>query len=172
MVGDLVDVGYAELPSPLGPLWIAFAGATLLILDFADNTARVARLAAKRFPRRGLTSKPLPPSLRAPLEAYFDGAGEALRDLPCQTGGSAFQRQVWQALRAVPTGATRSYGELAVAVGRTPAASRAVGAAVGANPISIVIPCHRIVGADGRLTGYAGGLERKRWLLGHEGVRL
>ncbi len=82
-------------------------------------------------------------------------------------GGTAFQRRVWGALREIPPGRTRSYGQLAAAAGR-PRAARAAGAANGANPVSLVVPCHRVVGADGRLTGYGGGLERKRWLLAHE----
>ncbi|TMA44133.1 MAG: methylated-DNA--[protein]-cysteine S-methyltransferase, partial [Deltaproteobacteria bacterium] len=85
-------------------------------------------------------------------------------------GGTEFQRRVWGALRKVPPGRTVSYGELARAVG-APGAARAVGAANGSNPVGIVIPCHRVIGADGSLTGYAGGVERKEWLLGHEGNR-
>ena len=85
--------------------------------------------------------------------------------------GTAFQQEVWDALRAIPAGETRSYGEVAAALGR-PGASRAVGAATGRNPISIIVPCHRLVGASGAMTGYAGGVDRKRWLLDHErGVR-
>ncbi len=167
MDGRLADLGHAEVPSPLGPLWLAFAGPTLLHLDFADNAARIERLFARRFPARVLASAALPLPLGRALESYFAGEVGALRDVPCQTGGSVFQRDVWRLLRTVPAGETSTYGALAKQVQR-PGASRAVGAAVGANPISIVVPCHRIVGANGRLTGYAGGLDRKRWLLAHE----
>ncbi|TAL08984.1 MAG: methylated-DNA--[protein]-cysteine S-methyltransferase [Porticoccaceae bacterium] len=103
------------------------------------------------------------------LRAYF--AGRLTRfELPLNPAGTAFQKSVWQALLAVPHGATASYGEIAAAVGN-PRASRAVGLANGRNPIAIVVPCHRIIGRDGSLTGYGGGLDRKRWLLAHEQCR-
>jgi methylated-DNA-[protein]-cysteine S-methyltransferase len=103
------------------------------------------------------------------LEAYFEGELEAIREIPTATGGTEFQRLVWDALRAIRAGHTLSYGALAAKLGR-PLAVRAVGLANGKNPIAIVVPCHRVVGADHSLTGYAGGIERKRWLLAHEGV--
>jgi methylated-DNA-[protein]-cysteine S-methyltransferase len=93
----------------------------------------------------------------------------AINSLPVKTEGTAFQRSVWAALRTIPTGKTTTYGRLAVGVGR-PKAVRAVGMANGANPISVIVPCHRVIGADATLTGYGGGLERKGWLLRHEGV--
>ena len=86
-----------------------------------------------------------------------------------KTGGTAFQKAVWAALRAIPAGETRSYSQLAAAIG-SPKAVRAAGLANGQNPIAVVVPCHRVIGANGTLTGYAGGLERKRWLLAHEGA--
>ena len=102
----------------------------------------------------------------AQLRAYF--AGELTRfDLPLHLGGTAFQNTVWTALVDIPVGETVSYGELACRIGR-PTASRAVGAANGANPLPIVLPCHRVVGADGSLTGFGGGIETKRTLLAHE----
>jgi methylated-DNA-[protein]-cysteine S-methyltransferase len=103
---------------------------------------------------------------RVQLEEYFAGARTAF-SLPLAAVGTAFQRDVWRALRAIPFGHTRSYGELGAQIGK-PLASRAVGAANGRNPLSIIVPCHRVIGASGALTGYAGGAERKRWLLGHE----
>lgn len=106
------------------------------------------------------------PAVREQLEAYFDGTLTTF-DLPLAARGTAFQERVWAALRDIPYGTTSSYGELAAAIGR-PAASRAVGLANGRNPVSIVVPCHRVVGAGGALTGYGGGLERKRHLLTHE----
>jgi methylated-DNA-[protein]-cysteine S-methyltransferase len=104
--------------------------------------------------------------LRAQLAQYFAGA---LREfsLPLNARGSAFQKRVWAALAEIPYGETASYGQTAQAIG-TPTASRAVGLANGQNPISIVVPCHRVIGANGSLTGYGGGLEAKRWLLSHE----
>jgi methylated-DNA-[protein]-cysteine S-methyltransferase len=101
------------------------------------------------------------------LAAYMDGELAALDSLAVSTGGTTFQKQVWRALREIPTGTTTSYGELAKRIGR-PSAVRAVGLANGANPIGIVVPCHRVIGANGSLTGYAGGLQRKRWLIAHE----
>lgn len=101
------------------------------------------------------------------LQAYFDGHLHAIDDLVADGEGTEFQRRVWHALRQIPAGGTCSYGELARKVG-APNASRAVGAANGANPIGLVVPCHRVIGSDGTLTGYGGGLDRKRWLLDHE----
>lgn len=106
------------------------------------------------------------PAATAQLAEYFAGERTAF-DLPLAPHGTAFQQAVWAALRDIPYGETRSYGELAAALGR-PGASRAVGLANGRNPISIVVPCHRVVGAGGKLTGYAGGMERKSWLLALE----
>ncbi len=102
----------------------------------------------------------------AQLEEYFAGSRTEF-ELPLAPAGTAFQRDAWTALRAIPYGATRSYAEQAAALGR-PRAIRAVGAANGRNPIAIVVPCHRVVGSRGALTGYGGGVERKEWLLGHE----
>ena len=93
----------------------------------------------------------------------------ALAEIPCRVAGTDFQRQVWRALTEIPAGETRTYRQQAVRIGR-PTAVRAVGLANGANPIGIVIPCHRVIGADGSLTGFGGGIERKRWLLAHEGA--
>lgn len=106
---------------------------------------------------------------RRQLTAYFDSQLQAF-DLPLAPAGTRFQRQVWQALRNIPFGQTQSYGELAQRIGR-PKASRAVGLANGRNPISIIIPCHRVIGANGNLTGYGGGIECKQWLLQHESVQ-
>jgi methylated-DNA-[protein]-cysteine S-methyltransferase len=101
------------------------------------------------------------------MVAYFSGELTAIDTLPVATGGTEFQRLVWSELRRIPCGASISYSELARRIGR-PAAVRAVGLANGANPIGIVVPCHRVIGANGTLTGYGGGIERKRWLLAHE----
>ena len=105
------------------------------------------------------------------LIAYFDRQPDAFDGLDVDPDGTEFQRLVWDELRRIPFGTTISYGELAKRIGR-PKASRAVGLANSKNPISIVIPCHRVIGANGKLTGYAGGLELKRWLLCHEGANL
>jgi len=110
---------------------------------------------------------PLPRAVRQ-LEEYFAGRRRDF-DLPLRWEGTAFQQRAWQALTEIPYGATWSYGEQAKRIG-SPKASRAVGLANGRNPISILVPCHRVIGADGSLTGYGGGVERKRWLLAHEGL--
>ena len=116
-----------------------------------------------------LDEGPAPAAIRSALDAYFRGDLSAIEPLSVATAGTPFQREVWAALRAVPAGETLSYGALAKKIAR-PAAVRAVGLANGANPIGVVVPCHRVIGADSSLTGYAGGVERKRWLLTHEGV--
>jgi methylated-DNA-[protein]-cysteine S-methyltransferase len=100
------------------------------------------------------------------LEAYFAGEREAF-ELPLLPVGTAFQRKVWAALREIPYGRTTTYGELAAGLGQ-PTAARAVGLANGRNPIAVIVPCHRVIGRDGTLTGFGGGLDRKRWLLEHE----
>jgi methylated-DNA-[protein]-cysteine S-methyltransferase len=103
------------------------------------------------------------------LTAYFEGDLAAIDDLPVEAPGTPFQRAVWAALRSIPCGVTASYADVARRIGR-PAAVRAVGLANHANPVGIVVPCHRVIGKDGRLTGYGGGIDRKRWLLAHEGA--
>src|SRR6202000_1579602 len=108
-----------------------------------------------------------PAQVKKALKAYFGGELTAVDELPTATGGTEFQRDVWKAVGAIPAGTTMSYGKLAAKVGRAGSA-RAVGAANGANPIPIVVPCHRVIGADGSLTGFGSGLPRKRWLLDHE----
>jgi methylated-DNA-[protein]-cysteine S-methyltransferase len=108
-----------------------------------------------------------PHGLTSAIARYFSGEVRAIDNLPVKTAGTDFQRTVWHALRDIPCGKTISYGELARRIGR-PEAVRAVGLANGANPIGVVVPCHRVIGANGSLTGYGGGMERKRWLLDHE----
>jgi len=112
-----------------------------------------------------------PSAARRALQAYFDGDLHAVDHVPTATNGTDFQRAVWTALRRIPVGSTLSYGALAARLGR-PTATRAVGLANGANPTPVIVPCHRVIGADGTLTGFGGGLERKRWLLAHEGATL
>lgn len=109
--------------------------------------------------------------LHLPLQRYLAGELEALVAVPLAPEGTEFQRAVWSALRAVPPGQPATYGALAARLGRPPGASRAVGAAVGSNPLAILVPCHRVLGAEGDLVGFRWGLERKRWLLAHEGWR-
>ena len=141
----------------------------LRALDFADYEDRMRTLLARHYGSVALVDGAVPAIVAAALDAYFGGDLTALDPLPVATGGSAFQRGVWAALRRIPAGTTTGYGALAAMLGK-PGAARAVGLANGANPIGIVVPCHRVIGASGALTGYAGGVERKRWLLEHEGA--
>jgi methylated-DNA-[protein]-cysteine S-methyltransferase len=139
----------------------------LRALEFAENEARMLRLLRGYYGQFTLEDGAAPFSLKRALQAYFNGNIDALADVQTATVGTPFQREVWKALRAIPAGTTMSYGQLAANLGRK-GASRAVGAANGANPIPIVVPCHRVIGADGSLTGFGSGLPRKQWLLDHE----
>lgn len=167
----------ARLSTPLGDLLGAIDPAGALVrLDFHDGRDRPTTLAELRdalvaagFAVRARHEPAAFTRLRSALAAYFDGDGRALDELPVAPIGTEFQRGVWDGLRAIPAGETRTYGDLARALGR-PSAARAVGAANGANRIALVVPCHRVVGADGTLTGYAGGIWRKRALLRLEGA--
>jgi methylated-DNA-[protein]-cysteine S-methyltransferase len=157
-----------DLPSPLGAVTAAFDGEYLVALAFTDHWPRVARALARHGAAVAAGTADGAP-LQRRLDAYFGGDLAALDDIAVAPRGTEFQRAVWTALRRLRPGETASYGDLARRIG-APTAVRAVGAANGANPIWLVIPCHRAIGADGSLTGYAGGLERKRWLLAHEGA--
>jgi methylated-DNA-[protein]-cysteine S-methyltransferase len=150
---------FSELESPLGPLLLVGAEQALTGL-YLDGREKLSALGDCARNDRALRAA------RTQLAAYFAGELRTF-ELDLAGQGSAFQRRVWQALGDIPFGATESYGGLARRIGN-PNASRAVGLANGKNPISIVVPCHRVIGADGSLTGYGGGLERKRWLLDHE----
>ncbi|WP_269714303.1 methylated-DNA--[protein]-cysteine S-methyltransferase [Caulobacter sp. NIBR2454] len=143
----------------------------LRVIDWADYDHRMLRLltAQYRKPIRIQTRRAPTSPARAAMSDYFDGDLTVIDSLVTETAGTQFQRAVWKALRDIPPGQTTSYGALAAAIGR-PSAVRAVGAANGANPIGVVVPCHRVIGANASLTGYGGGLERKRWLLAHEGA--
>lgn len=146
------------------------AEAHLRAADWEDKGERMQRLLRLHYGESiSIRDVRSASSARLALEAYFEGDVLAIEKLATLTRGTDFQRQVWAALREIPAGTTVSYGELANRIGR-PAAVRAVGAANGANPIPVVVPCHRVIGADASLTGFGGGLERKRWLLAHEGM--
>jgi methylated-DNA-[protein]-cysteine S-methyltransferase len=158
--------------TPIGDMLVVTDDAGRLhALDWDDHAARLRRLLEKRHrhTRIQVVERRAPAHVRVPLRRYVDGTLDAIDAIPVDTGGTDFQRAVWEALRGIPAGTTLSYGALAAKIG-CPRAVRAVGHANGANPISVVIPCHRLIGADGTLTGYGGGLERKRWLLAHEGA--
>ncbi len=155
------------LDSPLGPVAIASDGRALVALEFCSPERMAPRLRARFGEAAAICETRNPLGLTARARAYFDGDLCALAAIPVDGGGTPFQRLVWTALRDIPAGETESYSALAARLG-APRAARAVGLANGRNPVAIAVPCHRVVGADGSLTGYAGGLERKRWLLDHE----
>ncbi|MGK9171220.1 methylated-DNA--[protein]-cysteine S-methyltransferase [Inquilinus limosus] len=162
---------FDRMPSPLGELLIVADDAgRLRAIDWAGEERLRERL-ARSLGRDDFTLAPQrnPFGLTAALQAYFAGDLAAIDALPVETGGTPFQRAVWTALRGIACGTAVSYGEIARRIGQ-PKAVRAVGLANNANPIPIVVPCHRVIGADGSLTGYGGGLDRKRWLLQHEGA--
>jgi len=164
-------VATATLETPIGTLRLAASEAGLTRLMFANDKTVVAGA-------RSHLDKAAPPAAArthlenavAALEAYFAGARRRFDDLTLAPDGTAFQRRVWRALEAIPFGETRSYGEIAATIGK-PKAMRAVGLANNRNPIGIIVPCHRVIGADGSLTGFGGGLPAKQWLLVFEGAR-
>ena len=168
--GTIMQLTLSTYTAPVGDLLVVSdADGALRALDFSDYEARMRALLGRHYGAYTLSDGPIPPDIGQALYAYFDGDLTALDGLTVKTGGSDFQRGVWAALRRIPAGATTGYGALAASLGK-PGAARAVGLANGANPIGIVVPCHRVIGASGALTGYAGGVERKRWLLEHEGA--
>lgn len=140
------------------------------VLDFDTDSPRTRRLMTIHYGDVPVIEGDTPPAVRAALERYFAGDMAALAAIPYRVAGTDFQRQVWQALTEIPAGETRTYSQQAARIGR-PKAVRAVGLANGANPVGIIIPCHRVIGANGSLTGFGGGIERKRWLLAHEGAQ-
>lgn len=159
-----------RLETPIGTALLAVdEGGFVRAFDWTDHEDRQARLAARYSGEARMETGAAPAAVRAAIADYFDGDLSALDDIPCRTGGTAFQVACWRALCEIPPGRTASYGEQAARIGR-PNAVRAVGLANGANPIGLIVPCHRVIGADGTLTGYGGGLHRKRWLLRHEGA--
>lgn len=162
-----------RIRTPIGAmLLVADEAGHLCAADFHDYEQRMLRLLRQQyaaFGGRTLRKATISATIRERVHGYFDGDLNAIKRIKVRTGGTDFQRSVWVALRDVAAGATETYGALAQRIG-LPAAVRAVGAANGANPVSIIVPCHRLIGADGSLTGYGGGIERKRWLLTHEGA--
>jgi len=163
-----------RLETPIGTaLLVTDMQGCLRALDWHDHEPRMMQLLRRQYRDRGFTLEngPAPDRIAAALSAYFGGDLDRLATIKWRVGGTPFQRRVWGELHTVRAGSTMSYGAFAARL-NVPKAVRAVGHANGANPISVVIPCHRLVGSDGSLTGYGGGLERKRWLLAHEGVTL
>ena len=155
------------IPSPIGTIVIVVEGDKLCSLDFEDCTERMMRLLRRRYAEVRLKHTTDPHGFSKRIRTYFEGDYESLTAIPVNTGGTPFQQQVWTALCGIPVGETLSYSRLAAGIGK-PTAARAVGMMNSLNPVALVLPCHRVVGSDASLTGYAGGLERKRWLLRHE----
>lgn len=141
----------------------------LRAVDWEDHEQRMQKLLRRHYGADAIQLREMsrPSAAQLALQAYFAGDINTINHWPTATNGTDFQRKVWDALRSIPAGQTVSYGNLAARIGR-PRATRAVGLANGANPIAIAVPCHRVIGANNALTGFGGGLERKRWLLAHE----
>lgn len=159
-----------RLATPIGEALIVTDEAGYLrALDWADRESSMARLLRLHYGSVVPEPGPAPRSVKRLLRSYFEGELGCLGAIEWRTDGTAFQRTVWTALTTIAPGETLSYGAMAAKLG-CPKSVRAVGLANGANPISVVVPCHRVIGADGSLTGYGGGIERKRWLLNHEGA--
>ncbi|NJK80971.1 MAG: methylated-DNA--[protein]-cysteine S-methyltransferase [Chloroflexaceae bacterium] len=158
-----------RIAAPIGEVLLVVDGAAVCALDYADYEQRMMKLLHRRYGAVELVPATDPHGYSSVLRAYFAGDLHAIDVLPVSTGGTPFQQQVWHALRSIAPGTVLAYGQLAAHMGR-PTAARAVGMTNGLNPVAIVLPCHRVVGANAALTGYAGGLDRKVWLLQHEGV--
>jgi methylated-DNA-[protein]-cysteine S-methyltransferase len=161
-----------RLKTPIGPaLLVTDAEGTLRAFDWEDHAERVTELLRLQYGAVVLRDARAPEAIRAALSGYFEGDLASLRSIEWRVAGTPFQRKVWTALPKIPPGTTMTYGTLAVQLG-TPKAVRALGHANGSNPLSVVVPCHRLIGANGSLIKYGSGLARKRWLLAHEGVDL
>ena len=167
----LVILKRRMLDTPVGPMMALASGSALVALEFgrADRHQRLDARRARWFPPHTIAdgSNQVLDMTAAWLEAYFAGVAADSTAVPIAMHGTAFEQRVWQLLLRIPAGRTRSYGELAADLGVRHGA-RAVGLANGANPLAIIVPCHRVIGSTGTLTGYGGGLDRKQWLLDHE----
>ena len=167
-----LSFGLDRLPTPIGTaLLVTDADGVLRALDWEEHETRMRELLRLQYGALDLKSGRAPGDPRAALTAYFKGDLNRLKAIKWRVAGTPFQRKVWTALPKIPAGTTMSYGALAAKL-KVPKAMRAVGHANGSNPISVVVPCHRLIGASGSLVKYGGGLERKRWLLRHEGVEI
>ena len=156
-----------EIPSAIGTIVLAARARRLCALDYADCRERFLALLRARYEDAVLRFAPDPFGFSSRIRSYLAGELAAIENIPVETKGTRFQERVWTALRRIPPGATLTYAEVARGIGR-PLAARAVGGVNRRNPVAIVVPCHRVIGTDSSLTGYAGGLWRKRWLLSHE----
>ncbi|MET4065716.1 methylated-DNA-[protein]-cysteine S-methyltransferase [Bradyrhizobium sp. S3.2.6] len=164
--------GLDRLATPIGiALLVTDADGALRALDWDDYGHRMRELLRLHYGAVDLRERSAPVAMKAALSDYFAGNLAQLSSIAWRIAGTPFQQKVWTALAKIPVGTTMSYGALAAKI-EMPKAIRAVGHANGSNPISVVLPCHRLIGADGSLVKYGGGLERKRWLLRHEGVEV
>ncbi len=169
-MADSLRLSIDRIDTPIGEMLIVTdLEGNLRAVDWTDYETRMQRILRLHYGENGFQLEPAshPNGLTRAITSYFEGELTAIDALPVKTGGTAFQREVWRALRSIPCGTTVTYAKLAGQIGR-PAAVRAVGAANGSNPVGVVVPCHRVIGADGSLTGYGGGINRKSWLLEHE----
>ena len=164
-----MDLYQHELESPVGIVYVISDGTNLRAVDFSGYEPRMHRLLARHYDRYVIHAARQASDDCTHLKDYFAGDLHAIDNLAVATNGTEFQRAIWAALRTIPAGTTVSYASIADQVGR-PKACRAVGLANGSNPIAIVVPCHRVIGTNHNLTGYGGGIERKQWLLKHEGA--
>ena len=164
----VVELLIDRIPTEIGTVLIVSDEKAVCAVDFEDCEARMHELLTKNYEAFKLIPKRNPLGISDRLQAYFEGDFSAIDDILVNPGGTDFQREIWLNLRSIPPGKTITYGQLASLLNK-PKSARAVGMTNSLNPISIVLPCHRVIGANGKLTGYAGGLDRKRWLLHHEG---
>ena len=160
-----------RIQTPIGDMMLLAADGVMLVLEFVDAEGRVEREISARFAKAEIVPTKNPFGFSERIVDYFAGDLHTIDSIPTDGGGTEFQRRVWAGLRLIPCGVTISYGELATRLGDKNA-MRAVGLANGRNPISIVVPCHRVIGANSSMTGYGGGIARKEWLLRHEGALL
>jgi methylated-DNA-[protein]-cysteine S-methyltransferase len=161
-----------RMQTPIGTaLLVTDSNGVLRALDWEEYELRMRELLRLQYGAVDLKDARSPRELKSALTSYFKGDLDRLRTIKWRVAGTPFQRKVWAALPKIPAGTTMSYGALAAKL-NVPKAMRAVGHANGSNPISVVVPCHRLIGANGALVKYGGGLERKRWLLKHEGAEI
>ena len=163
---DLV-IELAAIDSPIGPLTLAARAGRVCLLHFGSDGDYVRGWIERWYRGMPIVCGDDPAGAVSTLSRYFDGDLDVLDAVPVELNGTPFQKRVWERLRSVKAGSTASYADLARQIGASNAV-RAVGAANGANPVAVIVPCHRIIGTNGSLTGYGGGLERKQWLLRHE----
>ncbi len=166
----MTTVDVAEFRSPIGAIVVAVHDGRVCALRFGEQWPQMRGRLEKRFGAVEFRPAADPSGVVTRLDKYFSGDLDALETVAVDTAGTPFQQRVWQALRQIPAGRTASYAQIAAAIG-APTAVRAVGAANGCNPVGLIVPCHRVIGSSGQLTGYGGGLDRKRWLLAHESAQ-